>query len=236
MRRFYGSVAVETLAEDFAVTLDGRPARLPRAAPLVLPTRSLAGAVAEEWRSQAETIDPESMPLTRLAHEALNAAGAGRDTIVKAIMRFAQTDLLCYRASEPPALVERQEAAWQPLLDWMSEAHGARLRVTRGVMPVEQPADAVLALQRTLEALDTFALIATASAARASGSLVIALGLVSGRIGTEDAFNLSQLDENFQMERWGSDAEARVLRERVGAEFRAAAAFLSHLGVASPRP
>jgi chaperone required for assembly of F1-ATPase len=233
IRRFYGSVAVEAFAEGFAVTLDGRQARSAQAAPLVLPTRSLAEAVADEWRSQTETIESESMPLTRLAYEALDRASTECDRIVEAIMGFAGTDHLCYRASEPPALVERQEAAWQPILDWVSEAYGARLRVTSGVIPVEQPAGAIFALRRVLEARDAFALVAIASAARAAGSLVIALALASGRIGAEDAFGLSQLDESFQMERWGTDAEAIAPREGTRANIRAAAAFLSHLGVAS---
>lgn len=234
IRRFYDAVAVEALGGGFVVTLDGRQARSSQGAPLAIPTRSLAEAVADEWRSQTQTIDLGSMRLTRLAHEALDGADAGRDTIVEAILGFARTDLLCYRVSEPPALAERQVAAWQPLLDWASEACGARLRVTHGVMPVEQPAGAVDALRGTLEARSAFALVAIASAAQAAGSLVVALALASGRIGAEDAFGISQLDENFQMERWGTDSDALARRERTRAEIHAAAAFISHLGAASP--
>ena len=235
VKRFYEAVAVVPAADGFAVILDGRPARTPGGVSLILSSRALAQAVAEEWAAQDDTIDPRAMPLTGLANAALDLGGGGRRAMVEGALANAATDLLCYRAAAPPDLVERQARAWQPLLDWTAETHGAGLRVTRGIVPVAQPAAALAALGRAVEDLDDARLAAVSAAAGATGSLVIALALAAGRIDAGEAWESSQVDESFQRQRWGEDAEDTARRGRIKADIEAAGRFAA-LGRDAGRP
>ena len=185
----------------------------------------LAQAVAEEWAAQDETIDPRAMPLTRLANAAIDLGGSGRQAMVEGARAYAATDLLCYRAETPRDLVERQVWAWQPLLDWAAETHGARLRVTRGVVPVVQPPAALAALGRAVADLDDIRLAAVSATAGLTGSLVIALALVAGHIDAGEAWEAARVDENFQREQWGEDAEDTAQRAQIKADIEATERF-----------
>lgn len=225
MKRVYQDAAVVAGEGGFGVVLDGRPVRTPGRRPLVVATRALAEAIAAEWRAQGDRVEPASMPLTRLASTALDLVPERRPAIVGDVADYAATDLVCYRADSPPALVARQHAAWQPLLDWVAERYGAALAVTAGVLPRRQPPEALAALRRAVEAQDDLALVALRAATAAAGSLVIGLALLEGRIGAAEAFELSQLDETFQIERWGEDAEAARRRALLRDDLAQAAAF-----------
>jgi len=225
-KRSYQTAGVKTANGGFAVTLDGGGARTPGGAPLVLPSESLARAVAREWNAQGETIDPSTMALTKLANTALDRLGPARGPVIEQILKYAATDLLCHRADAPASLAARQQESWQPLLDWAAETLGAELNVTSGVMPVAQPPDAVAALARVTGDLDDWELAALMTATAAAGSLILGLALVRGRLGAEDVFAASQLDESHQMETWGDDAEAAKARQRLRGDLRAAAGFL----------
>lgn len=196
---------------------------------LRLPTRALAEAIAEEWRGQGDRIRPAAMPLSQFANTALDRVAPQPAAIAEGLLAFAATDLLCYRAEAPEALVERQQRLWQPLLDWLAGRHGAALMVYRGVLPRPQPEDAIRRLGRHIAGLDAFTLTALDSATRAAGSLVIGLALIEGRLGPEEAFALSQLDETFQIERWGEDSEAAARRRAIKAEFELMHRFLQLL-------
>lgn len=213
--RFYSEVSVVEDSGGYTVALDGKPIRTPAKHPLILPTRALAEAVADEWRAQGERIDAQSLRLTRLANTAIDRVLPDPATAIGQIAGYGGTDLLCYRASGPRELTQRQDAAWRPLLDWASERFGARLAITEGINPVEQNADALAALRRAVEARDPFILVALAEATGILGSVVLGLALAEGRLAGEDAFALSQLDENFQMEQWGEDWEAAQRRSRL---------------------
>ena len=163
--------------------------------------------------------------MTRLANAVIDHVGPERGAVINHALGYAATDLVCYRAESPDDLVERQQATWQPLLDWLADAHQARLKVTRGVIPVEQPPASLSALRRAVEVLDDADLAVLASATGASGSLVIALALVAGRIDAEEAWQASRLDETFQRERWGEDSEDADRRRRLRADFDAAGRF-----------
>ena len=230
-RRFYGTVSVVPAADapggGYGIALDGRGVRTPAGAPLVVPGEALARALAAEWEAQDGDIRPDTMPLTRLAGTAVDRIGPAREAVVAQARAYAATDLLCYRAESPADLVARQEADWQPLLDWAAETYGARLVVTTGVTPVEQPPSAVDALAAAVAALDDLELTAVAAAVAACGSLVVALALAAGRIDAERAFAVSQLDETHQMERWGEDAEAVARRRHVRADIEAVAKFIA---------
>ncbi len=226
-KRSYGAVNVAPLGEGFMVTLDGRTVRTPAGRELTLPTEALARAVAGEWEAQLEQVRPHTMPITQLAGTAIDRVGPHRQAMIEQTVAYARADLLCYRADSPPELKDRQEASWQPLLDWAAETYRARLRVTRGVTPVEQPGAALDALSTAVEAFDDLELTALASVTGASGSLIVALALTAGRIDADQAYEVSQLDESYQLEKWGDDADTTARRRRLHADIRAAAAFLA---------
>jgi chaperone required for assembly of F1-ATPase len=225
VKRFYRRVEPVGDGEFWRVTLDGKPIRTPGKAALRLPTRALADAIAAEWAAQAETIRPETMKLTRLANTAIDRVAGAIDLVAGEILKYADTDLLCHRAEEPPDLAARQAALWQPLLDWASLRFDAPLNVGFGILPLAQPEDSVRALGNALAVLDGFALTAIADLAGSCGSVVLALAVFEGRIDAEQAGAAAQLDEIYQAERWGEDAEAAERRRRVGAEIAAAARF-----------
>ena len=225
-KRFYGEVGVEPAGTGFTVTLDGRPLRSPDGAAFILPTKDLALAIAAEWRAQEEEISFHAMPLAALAAAAIDRVKRQRCDMIDHALEFAGADLLCYRAEAPPELVLHQQDHWQPLLDWLTDTYGARLVVTTGVVHVDQPEQALQSLRAAVEALDDFELTALSSAATACGSLAIALALTAGRIDTGEAFEVSRLDETFQIERWGEDAEAAERRRCIKDEIKAAAKFL----------
>ncbi len=228
-KRFYRSAAVEAAPSGFRVTLDGRPVRTPAGADLVVPSAALGRAVAEEWLAQADEIRPHTMPATQLAVTAIDRVGRSRDSVVGHLVAYGGSDLLCYRADHPDELVARQHACWQPLLDWVAAAWRAELVVTQGVMPVDQPPGAVDALRRAVSALDDLELAVLGSVVPACGSLVLGLAILAGRITPEAAFEAAQLDESFQIERWGEDEELTERRSVLRREIAAAAAFLAGL-------
>lgn len=232
--RFYKTVAVEppgaaasdNRARGYVVRLDDRPIRTPGGQRLTLPSRESAEAIAAEWRAQPARIDVAAMPLTRLASTALDRVAANMPAVIDILLGYAGAELLCYRAEAPADLVQRQQAQWQPLLDWAAERWDARLAVTSGVVPVAQPAAALAALRRPLEAADPWRLTALAVIAQACGSLVLALAVGERRLDADDAFALSQLDEIYQSERWGEDYEAAERRRRLRDEIAEARAFM----------
>jgi chaperone required for assembly of F1-ATPase len=225
MKRFYKTVAADETPEGFRILLDGRPVQTPGRSTLLLPTSSLAEAVAEEWRAQGDEVDPVSMPLLRLANTVLDGVRANRAEVIATVLRFGEHDLLCYRAEAPAALVGRQKAEWNPMLAWAAENYGAHLTVTNGIGHVAQPHHALAALERVVAAQDDFALAGLHVIASITGSLVLALALVAGAINPAQAFQLSRLDELYQAESWGTDAEAQKRVQRLGREIDVATAF-----------
>lgn len=230
MRRVYKAVAIAPREAGFAVVLDGRPVRTPRRRELVVPTAALAEAIAAEWRGQRDKVDPHAMPLMRLAATALDIVGTDRAAVVDQVAGYAATDLVCYWAEHPPELIERQHAAWQPLIDWAMAALDARLTVTRGVVPVAQPDSALRALRRSVDACDDWRLAALGGATTAAGSLVIGLALMAGRLDACAAWAASQIDETFEIERWGEDDEATTRRAALAAALADARRFHDMLG------
>jgi chaperone required for assembly of F1-ATPase len=226
MKRFYKQVTVAETDGGHVVHLDGRPLRTPAKAPFVLNNRALMLAIAEEWDAQKEDIRPNDMPVTQLASTAIDRVPAQREEIVRAVAAYAETDLLCYRADHPIALAERQERLWQPLLDWVAIRYGAILEVHIGIMPRPQPEDAIARLARAVESLDNLTLAGLQNATSELGSLVLALALLEGRISAEEAFAASQVDETFQIEQWGEDAEAAARRAALRADIAATRRYL----------
>jgi chaperone required for assembly of F1-ATPase len=228
-KRFYDKVGVgpDPEGSGFSVSLAGRPVRTPAGARLRLPSAALAAAVANEWLTQEERIRPETMPLTRLAATAIDRMAGHRLQVIDALASYAASDLLCYRAVEPDDLVALQAAVWQPLVDWAAERWGARLSIAGGVLPIAQPDDAITALRRAIDRCSDLELTGVGCAVEASGSLLIGLALLDGRIDAAAAAEAALLDERWQAGRWGVDEEAERRRREITSDLHAAAAFLS---------
>ena len=229
-KRFYKLASVVD-AEDggHGVALDGRPIRTPGGALLTAPTATLAEAIAAEWAAQDDEIRPSTMPMMRLAATAIDRIDTERAVIVDQITAYGGSDLLCYRAESPTPLIDRQAALWQPLLDWAAEVHGARLAVTRGITHVAQDQVALDALRAAVEDLDDCRLAAVSHLTASCGSLVIALAIAARHIGAAEATAASQLDEQWQAEQWGEDAEATQRHDNLAQEIGDAARFMDLL-------
>jgi chaperone required for assembly of F1-ATPase len=220
MRRFYQAADVAPAeGGGFAVRLDGRQPRSPQGQALVLPTEALAQLVADEWAAQGENILPETMPATKLAWGALTLADAGvRQGAVARVGGFAETDLVCYFADGPASLVERQERRWGAVIDWAGRELGAAFHRAQGVIHQPQPPQTIARIAALAAAESDFALAGLAAAASLFGSAILGFALRRGELTPEAAFELSRLDETFQEERWGVDAEAAARADAMAAE------------------
>lgn len=207
-KRFWKTALVEAVAGGFTVKLDAREVKTPAKAALVLPTRAMAEAVAAEWDAQVTKIDPRTMPVTGSANAAIDKLGHQKAEVAGLIAAYGETDLLCYRAERPEALVARQAEAWDPWLDWAAQSFGARLRVTQGVVPVAQPEAAQAALAARVARCDIWELAALHDLVSLTGSLVLGLAVAEGRLCAAEAWRLSRIDEQWQTEHWGEDEEA----------------------------
>lgn len=229
-RRFWTDVSVRKEGDGFAVLLDTRLVHTPLKTPLILPTEALALAVGAEWQAQVGTVNPATMPFTRTANSAIDTVISGRRQVVEILVAYGGTDLLCYRATGPAALLGRQAESWDPLLDWCATALAAPLRKTVGVMHVAQPLASLTRLAAIVEALSPFQLAAFHELVALSGSLVLALAVARGHLSAEAAWALSRIDEDWQIEEWGNDEEAAETAARKRADFLQADRFFALCG------
>lgn len=221
-RRFWTDATVEAVPAGHAVRLDGRSVRTPLKTEVAMPSRALADAVAAEWMAQGRTVDPRTMPLTRAVNATLDKVMPQRAEVAAGLAEYGASDLLCYRAPTPGALSDRQAAGWDPMLDRAAQRFGGRLIVTRGVIPVAQPEPVLRALRARVDALPDWELTALSEFVGLSGSLVLGLAAMEDE-DPERLWTLSRIDEDWQAEQWGVDAEEA---ERVAA--RRAAFLQSH--------
>ncbi len=231
-RRFYKSADVRQDEAGFHVMLDGRPIRTPRKRVFVVPTRALAEAIAAEWNAQAETIDPQTMPLTRLVNTGIDGVGENRDEIIGAIAAFAGSDMLCYRADGPDGLVARQAEVWDPVLVWAEGELGGRWTTTTGLMPVAQPPETLARVETAARPFDDLSLGALHVMTALTGSALLALAHARGRLSAEEAWAAAHVDEDWQIAQWGEDWEAAERRSRRLAEMQAASRLLALLRLA----
>lgn len=223
--RFYKSATIMSVQGGWGILLDGKPLRSPAKRPFVLPTEALAAAIAQEWQAQGDRIVPQSMPLMQFAATAVDRLADRRTALIEEVAAYGRSDLVCYRADEPPSLVRRQEELWQPLIAWAAERYDVALNVTAGIVAVEQPPHTLATFRRVLEASDLFTLTALAGATSAAGSLVIALALAEDRLSAGEAADAALLDELYQAEKWGSDPEAERRRATIRVDLAAAKRF-----------
>ncbi len=212
-KRFWKEVTLDKTPDGYAIRLDARPLRTPAKQPLILPTGLLAEAVAAEWRAVESIVDPRRMPFTRSANAATDKVAQQFSEVADLIADYGGSDLLCYRAEAPEALAARQAAAWDPVLDWAAERYGARLAVTRGIVPVAQSSDALTALAAAVHGTTPFQLTALHDLVSISGSLVIGLAATEPQSDPEALWALSRIDEDWQIELWGKDEEAAEAAE-----------------------
>jgi chaperone required for assembly of F1-ATPase len=225
-RRFYAAVSVELRPEGEAVFLDGRPVHTPVKRLVAVPSRALAEAVADEWRAQGERIDPSTMPLTRLVNIAIDGVATQADRVAEEVTRYAGSDLVCYRAGGPEGLVARQSQHWDPLVRWVAEALGARLFCSEGIVPVAQSETALSSIRAHLARLDPFRLTALHTMTTLTGSAVIALAVLMGRLSPDEAWQAAHVDEDWNIAQWGEDTEAATARIACRIEMGAAARLL----------
>ncbi len=224
-RRFYETAGISAGNGGFVVHLDGRPVKTPLTNLLIVPAKPLAVNIAKEWQNQGAHIDPQSMPLTKLANAALDHVAGKAELIINDIVSFAASDLTCYRAEQPDPLVTAQKKHWDPVLDWCAEFLGARFLVTEGIVHVSQPKAALDTFRAAVAALDSFRLIAFHAITALTGSALLALALSKGRLGAEEAWRAAHVDEDFQISKWGRDADAEARREKRWVELSQAHEF-----------
>jgi chaperone required for assembly of F1-ATPase len=225
IKRFYRTVDVrEADGGLHTLTLDGRGARTPGRNPLAATSRALMLKVAAEWERQRDTVDPADMPLTRLLNAAIDGVARTMAETRAEVLKYAGSDLICYRADEPEALAELQRRAFDPVLAWAAETLGGRFRLGAGVIHVRQPPESIEAIRSAIEDFDEPVALAGLSAMTTlSGSALLALAVAGGRLSPEEAWRATHVDEDFGIERWGADAEASARREARWREFEAAA-------------
>lgn len=229
-RRFWTEVSLVEQAGGFGIALDGRDAKTPSRKPLVVPDRTLAKDLVEEWSAIDEVIDPSRMPLTRLLNSALDGVVLQMDAVRADATRYAGSDHLCYRAESPERLVALQKSQWDPVLDWARRSLKANFKVTQGLLFVEQPEDAVAAIAAQVSRFDDpLSLAALHSITILTGSVVLALALAHNHLALPEVWALAHLDEDFQMEVWGQDEEALARRAAKWHEAEAAARVLNAL-------
>ncbi len=228
LKRFWNAATVEQTDDGFAVLLDGRSVKTPAKAALIVPSKALAEKIASEWDAQEGDVNPEIMPFTRAANAALDKVTHQFVEVADLIAAYGENDLLCYRAAIPQELVDRQAAAWDPILDWANDVYGVRLATGQGVMHIAQPPSAIERLTQEVHALSPFQLTAFHDLVSLTGSLVLGFAIVNNRLGADVAWDLSRIDEIWQAEHWGQDEEALDLAETKRQALLSAAEFYAN--------
>ena len=227
---FYKDVGIGRDAERFTIELDGRTVKTPAKRLLSLPTRAAAELVAAEWREQRDVINPGTMPITRLVNSGLDGVAGELDAVMADIVKYAGTDLLCYRADTPESLVAAQAAKWDPVLYWAADAIGARFVLAQGIIHQEQPGIAIDAYAGALEKYrEPLAIAALHTITTLTGSAILALALAEGRLSSEEAWIAAHADEDWNIQQWGSDAEAEARRAHRWRDMKASSDLLNAL-------
>lgn len=222
-KRFYKSAGIAGLDDGFAVELDGKPVLTPAKNALKLPTAKVAELIAAEWNAQEDDINPLVMPVTRLANTAIDGIALDPQAVKEDILRFAGTDLLCYRVDTPQTLVNRQAEMWDPVIDWAHLSLGARFVMAEGIVHVEQPREAIAAIGIHLTAFEEpVALASLHSFTSLTGSALLAMAVAKDELTAEEAWTAAHVDEDWNAQQWGHDDEAAARRAYRWGEMQAA--------------
>jgi chaperone required for assembly of F1-ATPase len=230
MKRFYKLVSTHKTPEGWAIQLDGKPVKTPLKTTLLAPSEALANEIVREWAAQEETIAPETIPLTQILSTQIDCVRGQRTAMSAEILKFLDTDLLCYRApkDEPPGQAERQADIWDPWLDWFEEAFGQRLQTTSGIIALKHPAAAHKAVKEKVENFDEARFTALQLTVPLAGSLVLGLAFIEGAITPQQLYEAARAEEHFKdeiynVEKYGRDPQqeqkdAAMLRDLEAAE------------------
>ncbi len=229
MRRFWKKASAKAGEGGWSILLDGRPVRTPARKPLLVPAEPLARAIADEWNDAGDRVDPREMPLTGIANAAIDRVAPEPENFAAGLAKYGESDLACYRAEAPAGLAARQEESWDRLLSWARRRFDVEFRTTRGIVHVPQPEDTLVRMRHAVAVCDPFRLAGLSPLVTVSGSLVAALALLDKAVTAEQAWDAVTIDEQWQVEKWGADAEAGAALEARRREFFAAARFLELL-------
>ncbi len=224
-KRFWSAASVSEVATGFGIELDGRKVKTPAKVDLIVPTRAMAESIAAEWDAQEDQIDPSTMPFTRSANAAIDKVATQFGEVADMLTEYGGTDLLCYRATEPRELIERQAQNWDPILDWAEAKLGARLKTAAGVMFVPQESAAIEILRGQVHAMSNFQLAAFHDLVGMSGSLLLGFAAVHDLHPAETIWDLSRVDETWQIEKWGEDEDEKQLIDAKRRDFLHASKF-----------
>lgn len=230
MKRFYREASTALCPGGWQITLDGRPVKTQGGRALVLPSDTLAQALAAEWAAQGEEIDPATFLLRDLADHAIDGIAPARAAAIADLLRYAETDTLCYRAEPEEPLHARQQAEWEPLLKAAERRWDVHFERIAGVIHRPQPEATLRRLEAVLAAQSDFALSALTTMTTLSASLMIGLTALEGDADPAALWNAASLEEDWQAELWGKDAEAEERRARRLTTFTAAARFAKLAG------
>ena len=212
-KRFWQTTSVVPEDGGFAIALDNRRVKTPAKAALVLPTRAMADAVAAEWQAQDNRVNPATMPVTRSANAAIDKVRHQHGEVADMLAAYGDSDLLCYRADGPEALIARQSREWDPALDWAAHFFGTRLQVHSGVIHASQGDKALNTLTKHVSDMSDFQLAAFHDLVGLSGSLILAFCVIYKWKTPDLIWDLSRLDEIWQQEQWGQDDEADAMAD-----------------------
>ena len=229
MKRFWKTAAAVRRGSAWAIELDGKPLRTPAREPLEVPAEALARSIAAEWNAAPESFEARAMPLTGLANAAIDHVAPDPAAFATGLAQYGESDLTCYRAETPRPLVRRQEEAWDPLLAWGRRRFDVDFRTTCGIVHVAQPAATTERLAHAVGALGPFGLAGLSPLVTLGGSLLAALAVLEGSVTAEEAWDAVTVDDRWQLEQWGSDAEAEERLENRRRDFMSAAEFLQLL-------
>jgi len=226
-KRFYTSATFEQNEGMWCVLLDGRSVRTPDKHLLRVPSQTLAAALAAEWEAQVDAINPEAMPLTRIVNTALDGVSNVKDKVRDEIAKFAGDDLLCYRAEHPQDLIDRQNLVWDAPLAWLKERHEITFQTGAGLMPIRQQQKELHKFRHLLNAYETFHLAALHTVVTLTGSAVLGYAVLTGHLTKEEAWRAAHVDEDWQISKWGADAEAKARRAYRWREYCAAVEIMN---------
>jgi chaperone required for assembly of F1-ATPase len=226
MKKFYKIAEAGTAPGGYAVRLDGKPVRTPLKHLLLLESQALADAIVLEWAAQGDEIKPATMPLTQLANTMIDKArGDDRAEMEEQLLEYGGSDLLCYFATHPESLVKHQQSHWLPLLGWVKEKYGIIFKTVSGIQYHHQPQESLDKLQKLFNGLDAADFTVVQAASATTGSVIIALALLAGKASPEEAYQAACVDEIYQLETWGEDAEARKRLNIIQSELKSIAQF-----------
>lgn len=226
MKKFYKTAEAGPAPGGYVIRLDGKPLRTPLKKLVLLTSNALTEAIAREWAEQGADIQPSSMPFTQLANTMVDKArGEDRAEMNEMLFEYGRSDLVCYFATHPADLVKKHQQHWMPLVAWLRDNYGIAFETVSGIQYHQQPPDALEKLKKLIEGFGDADFTVMQAASATTGSVVIALALLEGKILPDEAYQAACVDEIYQLETWGEDVLARKRLDIIRSELTSIARF-----------